>query len=91
MSECVAVFKDCMCSVRRHHIEKHPTVRSNFPEGSQERAVKMQFACILQLDLCYYDADMHSPREIYSSSPLCVMDLGKIMISAIKNVPLSDT
>ena len=33
------------CNVRRHHIEKHQTFRSNFPEGSQERAVMMQ--CLL--------------------------------------------
>ena len=74
-NECVAVPKDY--NVRRHHIEKHPTFRSNFPEGSQERAAKMQFAGILQPELCYYDADMHGPRESYSRFPSCVMDLGK--------------
>ncbi len=39
-NECVAVCKDY--SVRRHHNEKHPTFWANFPEGSQERAEKVQ-------------------------------------------------
>ena len=39
-NECVAVLKDY--NVRRHHIEKHQTFRANFPEGSRERAAKVQ-------------------------------------------------
>ena len=38
--ECVGVLKGY--NVRRHHTEKHPTFRTNFPEGSQERAVNVQ-------------------------------------------------
>lgn len=39
-NECVAVLKDY--NVRRHHIEKHAAFRTNFPEGSPERAAKIQ-------------------------------------------------
>ncbi len=39
-NECVAVLKDY--NMRRHHVEKHQTFHTNFPEGSQERAAKVQ-------------------------------------------------
>ena len=39
-NECVAVLKDY--NVRRHHIDKHSKFRSSFPEGSQDRAAKIQ-------------------------------------------------
>uniref|UniRef100_A0A3Q3E9I4 HAT C-terminal dimerisation domain-containing protein n=1 Tax=Labrus bergylta TaxID=56723 RepID=A0A3Q3E9I4_9LABR len=39
-NECVAMFKDY--NVRRHHFEKRRTFQTNFPEGSQERAAKVQ-------------------------------------------------
>ena len=35
-----------------------------------------EFAGILP-ELCYYYADVHGPRESYSSFPSCVTDLGK--------------
>ncbi len=39
-NECIAVLKDY--NMRRHHVEKHQTFHTNFPEGSQERAAKVQ-------------------------------------------------
>ena len=74
-NECVAVPKDY--NVRRHHMEKHPTFRSNFPEGSKERAAKMQSLLASYNRSCAKNADMQGPRESYSRFPSCVMDLGK--------------
>lgn len=39
-NDCVAVLKEY--NVRRHDLEKHPTFGVNFPEGSQQRASKVQ-------------------------------------------------
>ncbi len=47
----VAIFKEY--SVWRHHIENHQTFRTNFPEGSQERA---ESDWILQSELYYFHA-----------------------------------
>uniref|UniRef100_A0A3Q3EAD9 HAT C-terminal dimerisation domain-containing protein n=1 Tax=Labrus bergylta TaxID=56723 RepID=A0A3Q3EAD9_9LABR len=96
-NECVAMFKDY--NVRRHHFEKRRTFQTNFPEGSQERAAKVQSliasynrSCTTMVRSC--TAQERATAASLRVSWILVMNDEKIktsVTSAIKNVPLSDT
>ncbi|KAI2646908.1 SCAN domain-containing protein 3 [Labeo rohita] len=119
-NECVGVLKDY--NVRRHHVEKHHTFRTNFPEGSQERAAKVQSliasynrssttmvrsftaqerATAASLRVFWILAKNRRPftdSETVKDCMLAVVDevinddkIKMSVVSAIKNVPLSDT
>ena len=82
-NECVAVLKDY--NVRRHHIEKHPTFRSNFPEGSKERAAKMQSLLASYNRSCATMMRTHGPERATAAS------LRGSWILAKKKMPFTDS
>ena len=82
--ECVVVLKEY--NVRWHHIEKHPTFRTNFPEGSKESAVKVQ-----SLTASYNSSCTTMVRTCTSQERATAASLRVSWILAKKRRPFTDS
>lgn len=73
-------------NLRRHHVEKHPNFRVTFPEGSTERAEKVQ-----SLIAAYTRSSSTLVRACTSQERATAASLRVAWILAKKKMPFTDS